>query len=167
MISKRSLLYVVFGATIAVTGCAPDLEVLEKTQPQPGDAFTEALAEDYKVLAQEDYKDASYPQADMFARKGLGAAGGEMVQPIDPIKAEVPPENVQELAHARSMLADLFQQGADQKVPERQAGEQVWREGPVVGPQQGAVHGAQHRGHQDRMQKRPANAQHAAAVAIA
>lgn len=125
MISKRSLLYVVFGTTLAVAGCTPDLDVLEKTQPQPGDAFTEALAEDYKVLAEEDYKDASYPQADMFARKGLGAAGGEMVQPIDPIKADVPPESVQELAHARSMLADLFQQGADQKVPDAMAAAQV------------------------------------------
>lgn len=125
MISQRSLLYIVFGATVAIAGCTPDLDVLEKTQPQPGDAFTEALAEDYKVLAEEDKKDASYPQADMFARKGLGAAGGEMVQPIDPIKADVPPEDVQELAHARTMLADLFQQGVDKKLPDAMAAAQV------------------------------------------
>ena len=126
MISKRSLLYVMFGATVIIAGCSPDLDVLEKSTPQPGDAFTEALTEDYKILSEEDYKDAAYPQSEMFARKGLGAAGGEMVQPIDPIKVEgLPPEDIQELAHARTMLADLFAQGVDQKLPDATAAAQV------------------------------------------
>jgi outer membrane protein OmpA-like peptidoglycan-associated protein len=125
MISKNIYLTAILATTVLVGACTPDLDTLEKTSAQPGDAFTEDLAEDYKIVAQEEKTDGSYGRAEMFARKGLGAAGGEMVQPIDPIKANVPPADVQELGHARSILADLFSQRVDLKLPNQMAAAQV------------------------------------------
>lgn len=125
MISKNTFLSTLLATTLLAVGCTPDLDVLETTTPKGGDAFTEALAEDYRTLAQEDKQDASYEQAEQFARKGLGASGGEMIPPIDPFKTNVPPEYLQELSEARSILTGLFAQRVDLKLPNEMAAAQV------------------------------------------
>lgn len=128
MHAKKTLSYAALATIFAVAGCTPDLNTLEKTTPTGGDAFTEALAEDYKILAEENKERgvSSYQDADMFARKGLGAAGGEMVQPIDPIKMEgIPANKIQELAQARAALAELFANGVDRSLPDLMAAAQV------------------------------------------
>ncbi|MBS0184902.1 MAG: OmpA family protein [Proteobacteria bacterium] len=125
MISRNAFISALCATTLLAGACTPDLDVLENTTPQGRDPFTQALTEDYKTLAQEDKEDASYIQAEQFARKGLGASGGEMVPPIDPFKTNVPPEYLQELSQARAIINGLFAQRMDLKYPNEMAALQV------------------------------------------
>ncbi|MFP4360009.1 MAG: OmpA family protein [Alphaproteobacteria bacterium] len=52
--------------------------------PAGGDAFTQALAQEYLALAEKEYDLLDYEDAQHFAQKGLSAAGGESVEP-DPL----------------------------------------------------------------------------------
>ena len=125
MISKNAFIAALCSTTLLAGACTPALDTLKNTTPTGGDAFTQALAEDYKTLAEEDRDDASYVQAEQFARKGLGASGGEMVPPIEPFKTNVPPEYLQELSEARAVINGLFAQRIDLKHPNEMAALQV------------------------------------------
>ena len=125
MISRNAFISALCATTLLAGACTPDLDTLENTTPKGKDAFTQALTEDYKTLAQEDKEDAAYVQAEQFARKGLGASGGEMIPPIDPFKTNVPPEYVQELSQAHAILTGLFAQRIDLKLPNEVAAAQV------------------------------------------
>lgn len=122
---KKLLSYAAIVAMFGTAACTPDLDTLEDTQAKGGDAFTQALTDDYRILAEENKERADYGDAEMFARKGLGASGGEMIQPIDPFKTNVPADRIQELSQARAALAELFAQGIENKLPELMAAAQV------------------------------------------
>ena len=101
-----------------LTGCVgQDIERMRNAEGT-GSAFTRALTEEYRQIttfeADEmyDWRDAGY-----FARKGLRAAGGEVVEP-EAIEAwNLPEDKVGELTSARARLVDLLNAGAREKAP--------------------------------------------------
>lgn len=99
-------LMVPVGAAALLTGCSVygNLEELQNTDPQ-GIAFTKALAKEYQKFSEfEMFKMYDYVDADHFARKGLRAAGGEMVPPEEPADWRLPKDRVGVLTAARERL---------------------------------------------------------------
>lgn len=103
---------------VLLTGCiGHDIEAMRNAEPT-GSAFTRALAEEYRQItifeADEmyDWRDAGY-----FARKGLRAAGGEVVEPEELANWNLPSDKTDELTSARTRLVDLLNAGAREKVP--------------------------------------------------
>ena len=103
---------------VLLGGCiGQDIEAMRNAEPT-GSAFTQALAEEYRQItifeADEmyDWRDAGY-----FARKGLRAAGGEVVEPEELANWNLPSDKTDELTSARTRLVDLLNAGAREKVP--------------------------------------------------
>ena len=106
----------------ALTGCLGyDIENMRSAEGT-GSAFTRALTEEYRQItlfeADEmyDWADASY-----YARKGLRAADGEVVEPEQTADWDLPADKVDELASARARLVSLLDANARQKVPQEAA----------------------------------------------
>lgn len=101
-----------------LAGCVgSDIEAMRGAQGS-GDAFTQGLTEEYRQItlfeADEMY---DWPDAGHFARKGLRAAGGEVVEP-EPIDAwNLPEDKVGELTDARGRLVTLLDASARSKFP--------------------------------------------------
>jgi len=126
MTSKSKLSYLVLSTALVMGGCTPDLDVLENTSPKAGDAFTAALTENYKELGQQNRNDLDLKDADEFGRKGLAAASGAYVQPLDPTRGgEVTGGRAQELANARAKLGEFFAMGLSNQFPKEMADAQV------------------------------------------
>ncbi len=116
-------------ATLAVlSGCVgADIEAMRNAEGR-GSAFTRALTEEYRQItlfeADEmyDWHDAGY-----FARKGLRAAAGEVVEPERIEDWKLPADKVDELASARARLVELLDSRnyenltAREKAPEESA----------------------------------------------
>ncbi len=112
-----------FTALLVLSGCAGfsvgyDIENMRAAEAK-GDAFTRKLTEEYRQItvfeADEmyDWVDAGY-----FARKGLRAADGEVVDP-EPIDARnLPADHVGELTSARADLVGLLDANARTRVPD-------------------------------------------------
>ena len=115
----------IFGAFAALTflaACAgQDIERMRSVEPT-GSAFTRALAEEYRQITlfeadqMYDWRDAGY-----FARKGLRAAGGEVVPPEELAGWHLPADKVDELASARARLVSLLDASARVKAPQEAA----------------------------------------------
>ena len=112
-----------FTALLMLSGCVGfgvgyDIENMRAAEGK-GDAFTRKLTEEYRQItlfeADEmyDWGDAGY-----FARKGLRAAGGEVVDP-EPIDARnLPADHVGELTSARADLVGLLDANARTRFPD-------------------------------------------------
>ena len=102
----------VLGTVGLLAGCASNIEQLRNTTPSGGTSFTQALASEYRDFtlfeADEMY---DWPDADYFARKGLAAAGGEVVLPEDLANWDLPQSHVGELTDARSRLISVLDSG--------------------------------------------------------
>lgn len=125
MIGKNVSKYLLAASALVISACAPDVSVLNDTQPVPGDAYTKALGEDYKTLANEDNEAAYYPEAEQFAQKGLSATDGFYVAPIDPRMANIHSSDVEEITHAYRLLSELLEQKVPQALPDEAAAAQV------------------------------------------
>ena len=110
----------VFSVLSACTGfgLGYDIENMRAAEAK-GDAFTRKLTEEYRQItlfeADEmyDWGDAGY-----FARKGLRAADGEVVDP-EPIDARnLPADHVGELTSARADLVELLDANARTRFPD-------------------------------------------------
>ena len=116
--AKVAFVAALFGLTAGLTGCASNIEQLRNTTPSGGTAFTQALASEYRDFtlfeADEMY---DWPDADYFARKGLAAAGGEVVLPEDLANWDLPQSHVGELSDARSRLISVLDGGARDSNP--------------------------------------------------
>ena len=79
-----------------------------------GDTFTKSLTEEYKEFTVFE-ADEMYDWADAghFARKGLRAANGEVVEPEPIADWSLPDEHVNELTSARSRLVSALGPGRD------------------------------------------------------
>ena len=111
-----------FTALLVLSGCAGfgvgyDIENMRAAEAK-GDSFTRKLTEEYRQItlfeADEmyDWVDAGY-----FARKGLRAADGEVVDP-EPIDARnLPADHVGELTSARGELVALLDANARSEFP--------------------------------------------------
>ena len=115
---NRVKLFGVLAAAAVLAACTSDIERLRTTEGT-GSTFTRALTNEYRDFtvfeADEmfDWRDARY-----FARKGLAAAGGEVVLPEDPANWDEPAAVVGEMNSARGRLAQLLDANARDRVPE-------------------------------------------------
>ena len=108
-----------FVALAFLAGCVgSDIEAMRSAEGT-GSAFTRALTEEYRQITlfeadqMYDWQDAGY-----FARKGLRAAAGEVVEPEVLANWDLPADKVDELASARARLVALLDASARQKAPE-------------------------------------------------
>jgi OOP family OmpA-OmpF porin len=116
MLQMRAL-----GAIVALgvlAGCVGNrVESLQDVQPS-GSAFTNALFEEYKALAEfEANKMYDWVDADHFAQKALLAADGEVVQPEELANWNLPEDKIGELTEGRAELVQALDGGARQRVP--------------------------------------------------
>lgn len=110
----------VAGAAI-LAGCAQSVDRLNNTQAV-GDAFTQALAAEYRDLANfEGYEMQDWPDATYFANKGLAAAAGETVLPADLANWHLPESSIPELQEARADLIAALDANARTSLPEQAA----------------------------------------------
>lgn len=111
----------VLAAAGLLAGCASSIDQMRDVQGT-GSPFTNALTEEYRQItvfeADEMY---DWPDAGYFARKGLAAAGGEVVQPEDLANWDLPEDRVGELADARARLVAALDGGARDSNPEAAA----------------------------------------------
>ncbi len=109
----------------ALAACASDIQRVRSAEGT-GSPFTRGLTQEYKDFsafeADEMY---DWTDAQHFARKGLLAAEGEVVQPEDLGNWDLPAERVDELTAARAKLVGLLDAGARDRVPEAAARAQV------------------------------------------
>ena len=105
----------------ALAACASDIQRVRSVEGT-GSPFTRALTHEYRDLsafeADEMY---DWPDARHFARKGLLASEGEVVQPEDLGNWDLPEDRVEELTAARAKLVGLLDAGARDRVPEAAA----------------------------------------------
>lgn len=136
MNTRASLATVAAG--LALSGCTSlsaihDVNAIRDTTPTGGTAFTRALAQEYRVQADEEVEEVEWSDAQWFARKGLQAARGEAVLPVEVAPAaenaglrdgalgpvvRVSPHRVAELMAAHRRLTDFLDKGGRNRQPE-------------------------------------------------
>ncbi len=101
-----------------LAGCASNIQQV-RTVEATGSPFTKALTEEYRQFtifeADEMY---DWTDADYFARKGLAAAGGEVVLPEEPGNWDLPADKVDEITQARARLVTALDGGGRDQAPE-------------------------------------------------
>ncbi len=101
-----------------LAGCASNIQQV-RTVEATGSPFTRALTEEYRQFtifeADEMY---DWVDADYFARKGLAAAGGEVVSPEEPGNWDLPADKVDEIVQARARLVTALDGGGRDQAPE-------------------------------------------------
>lgn len=116
---KALRLLAVLGAVGFLAACTTDLDRIRTTEASGGTPFTQALTTEYRDLAvfeadeMFDWRDAGY-----YARRGLAAAGGEVVQPEDPATRDLPAETLGEITDVRGRLLAALDGGARDSKPE-------------------------------------------------
>ena len=112
----------ILAAMIFVSGCTDyisqgDIDALNRIQPV-GSAFTRQLTEEYRKMAnQESEQHFDFSDAVYFARKGLDAARGNIVNP-EPLQAwDLMPVHIRELGTARGRLVNALDMGAREIAP--------------------------------------------------
>jgi OOP family OmpA-OmpF porin len=111
---------------LALSACSgfgkhSEIEALNEVQPV-GSPFTQFLAAEYRDFAnRENEKMFDYPDAIHFARKGLAAAGGDVVMPEPISDWNLLPVHMEELGTARGRLIQAFDLGARDIAPQLSA----------------------------------------------
>jgi len=115
----------VFGA-LALSGCGvidsySEVDALNDVSPT-GSAFTQALSNEYKTMSNFELKNQmDYPDALHFARKGLGAAAGDMVMPEPVTDWNLSEGHSIELQAQRARLVRVYELGVRDVAPELSA----------------------------------------------
>ena len=110
---KALRLLAVLGAVGFLAACSTDLDRIRTTEASGGTPFTQALTKEYRDLAvfeadeMFDWRDAGY-----YARRGLAAAEGEVVQPEDPANRDLPADSLGEITDIRGRLLAALDGGA-------------------------------------------------------
>jgi len=124
-------------AGIALSGCTSfssirDVNTMRATTAQGGTPFTRALAEEYRAQVNDEITEVEWDDAAWFARKGLQAARGEAVLPVEVTAApagahlrhghlgpvvEVPADRLPQLSAARSRLVAFLDLGGRDRQP--------------------------------------------------
>jgi OOP family OmpA-OmpF porin len=107
----------ILGAMAALAllgGCVSNIENIGGAKGT-GSAFTQALTEEYKSFVAEEHDEYDWAAADYFARKGLVAAGGTVVQPEDPANYDLGDAAGEIAAAHQRLLAALNNGGRDNK----------------------------------------------------
>lgn len=116
------------GLGLGLNGCGftdiGDVYQLRTTTAQGGTPFTQALSVEYRAAANDEANvEAEWDDAGWFARRGLEAASGVVVLPVDPTTLvswhwKVPPqERLIPLVNARALLISVLDGGARERAP--------------------------------------------------
>lgn len=98
-----------------------EVEALNNSQAV-GSPFTQRLAAEYRDFSNVEQNEMfDYPDSLHFARKGLAAAGGEVVLPEPISDWNLSPEHVKELGTARGRLIKALDMGAREMLPDQAA----------------------------------------------
>jgi len=120
--NKLRGLVMVCGA-LALSACAnfnthSEVEALNEIQAV-GSPFTQHLTAEYRDFSNRELNEMfDYPDALHFARKGLAAAGGEVVMPEPVSDWNLTPQHMEELSVARGRLIVAFDLGAREIAPQ-------------------------------------------------
>jgi OOP family OmpA-OmpF porin len=111
------------GGAVLLAGCSVygNLEDLQSAERQ-GTPFTQALADEYQEFAEyEMFEMHDHVDGDYFARKGLRAAGGEVVMPEDLASWNLPEDRISVLDGARNRLIRALDANGRSSHPEAAA----------------------------------------------
>src|SRR5262245_50272082 len=115
VMAKFTLIFLLFGLAASLAGCASNIQRMETVQATNGTPFTQALTEEYRGFVAHEKEEGDWDDADYFARKGLAAAGGEVVLPEE--VAGVPDNAAGPLTEGRSRLMAALDGGARDSNP--------------------------------------------------
>jgi OmpA-OmpF porin, OOP family len=95
-----------------------NVTALDRAAPQDGTTFTQILAHEYSLFADNQLAEFDYLSADIIARKGLRAAGGEAVPPENVANwHSVPDEARGEIVSEGARLTAALDGGARERAP--------------------------------------------------
>ena len=104
---------------LGLSGCVGyDVDRLNSTEPTAGTEFTRALAVEYRELANfEGANEDDWASAELFARRGLAAANGDVLEPFFLSDFYLPTNGVAELRDARFRLMRALATSARERLP--------------------------------------------------
>ena len=102
-------------ALALLAGCVSNIEEVGKAKGT-GSPFSQALTEEYKAFVAHEHDEYDWNAADYFARKGLAAAGGQVVQPEDLAGYDLGDAG-SEIAAARTRLVNNLDNGGRDAKP--------------------------------------------------
>ena len=105
-------------ALVGLAGCGvAEVDAVRTVEPA-GTDFSNALTREYQELARFEADEMyDWPSAVLYARKGLAAAGSEIVLPFELADWNLPDDKVEEMTAARAELLSLLNASARTKVP--------------------------------------------------
>jgi OmpA-OmpF porin, OOP family len=109
----------VFALAGLLSACVSDIQRVQSVQAT-GSAFTQALTKEYQALSKEEVDEYDWNDARLFARKGLSAAAGENVAPLDPANYRLG-DAAGDIGAGHQKLVGLLDAGARDKAPEAAA----------------------------------------------
>ena len=103
-------------ALVLLAGCVSNIQSVSQANGT-GSPFTQALTTEYKAFTAEEAGEYDWPNANYFAKKGLAAAGGQVVQPEQLADWDIPADKQAEMAAARQRLVTDLDGGARDAKP--------------------------------------------------
>jgi OmpA-OmpF porin, OOP family len=111
-------------ALVFLAGCVSNIQTVGPAHGT-GSPFTQDLTEGYKAFTADEAGEYDWSNANYFAKKGLAAAGGQVVQPEQLADWDIPPDKQADLAAARQRLVTDLDGGARDAKPDIAAKAQV------------------------------------------
>jgi OmpA-OmpF porin, OOP family len=109
---------------VFLAGCVSNIQTISTAQGT-GSPFTQDLTQGYKAYTADEAGEYDWPNANYFAKKGLAAASGQVVQPEQLSDWDIPPDKQADLAAARQRLVTDLDGGARDAKPDIAAKAQV------------------------------------------
>ena len=119
------------GTLVGITllsGCVGhDVDLLNQTEATGGTPFTRQLAVEYREMANyEGHRMDDWASAELYARRGLAAANGDVLEPFHLADFYLPENSVADLQDGRYRLVQALVTGAREQFPEDAATAQVY-----------------------------------------
>src|SRR5579862_3151252 len=100
-----------------LAGCVSNIQTVS-TAKGTGSPFTQDLTEQYKAFTADEAGEYDWSNANYFAKKGLAAASGQVVQPEQLSDWDIPADKQADLAAARQRLVTDLDGGARDAKPD-------------------------------------------------
>jgi outer membrane protein OmpA-like peptidoglycan-associated protein len=108
----------VVAALVVLSGCTAQHIADVKSMKPMGSTFETGLHQEYLTLAQGEYDESDWSDADFFASKGGTAAGGKSEGPQAIAARGLPADMVDELTAVRARLVTALDAGGRDKMPD-------------------------------------------------